>query len=550
MARLKAGWVETRALADGSFKALLRYRDPLRGQKLVFGDPLYGATEGEARARAEALQPELVAYLAQRTNARREPELMALGDWVLGDWRDDYEPKLPSSSKAIMRQWWGKWVEPLVGNTPLGYFSPELIDGLAEHMQELGATWPTVETAVKHVRRYLRDAVAAELLPANPLQGYRLEAPELTAEEIEELGDPDFALELEHAVRIAWCMNDLEDAVLAETMCTAALRPGEARALTFASVLHPKGRPLSRMQVKLTVSGRGSARELRGTKKTRGRSKAAIKRGYRSPQIVPSLGRLYAYLWELRGRPPLRERIAPGASYGKNRELVPELGVKNEANWRRREFQPAVERAGVQELYGRKITPREFRAAAASAYGHARETELSARAQLGHSADSTTLQFYFSAYNDPDPELEGQSVEKQLQRARTLTLAWMERRLAELAAERERVGETPVLVWEEHGDEHASIFTADFNGTARYAVWFDGKWRASLGRTSDHALTNGRTVAEQLATVEEAKQRAERQAVKRRRQSLTIQRERLQGMLGHLRVLVAESPAAAEQDVA
>jgi hypothetical protein len=216
--------------------------------------------------------------------------------------------------------------------------------------------------------------------------------------------------------------------------------------------------------------------------------------------------------------------------------------VKNEANWRRREFYPAVERAVVQELYPRKITPREFRAAAASAYGHAREAELSARAQLGHSADSTTLQFYFRSYGDPDPEVHGESVDWQLRRARALTLEWMEKRLAELAEERLRVGETPLLSWEQHGDEQASIYTADFGDGDRYVAWFDGKWRTSLGRTGAARITDGRTVAEGLETVEDAKQRAERQAVKRTRQSLTIQRARLEEMAEHLRALVAEMP--------
>ncbi len=539
MARLRAGWVEVRRLADGSYKSLLRYRDPLTRDKLMFGEPLYAATRREALARAEQLRPQLAAYLAERVRARREPELMALGDYVLGRWRGEMEPQLPTSTKAIMRQWWRKWLGPLIGNTPLSYLTPELLEGLCDHMTELGASWPTVETAVKHVRRYINDAVRAGLLPENPLANYRLKSPDLTVEEIEQLGEPEYAIELEHAVRVAWCMNDLEDVALAETMCTAGLRPGEARALRFASVLHPDGRPRAQLQVRLTISGRGSQREIRGTKTTRGRSRKEIQRGFRTPQIVPALGALYVRLWEARGRPPLNELLAPGSSYGRARKKTPKLGVKNEANWRRREFYPAVERAGVQPLYPRRITPREFRAAAASAYGHARDPELSARDQLGHSTDSTTLKYYFAAYRDPNPEVRGESVDWQLRRARGLTLEWMERRLTELAEERLRVGETPLLTWSK---DRASIYTAAY-GDDRYIVCLDGnsnRWRVLLG--SKGSDTPRRTIAEGLKTPEEAMERAERQASKRRRQSLTIQRDQLERMAVHLRALVAELP--------
>ncbi|MGZ6692128.1 MAG: hypothetical protein ACXVHQ_32470, partial [Solirubrobacteraceae bacterium] len=391
MAKLKAGWIETRPTGDG-FRALLRYRDPLSGQKLLYGNPLYAGTRAEAEAKAKELQPSLAEYLLGRRQARREPEQLALGDFVLDDWAREFKGKLPPSTRSRMEQWWSKWLAPLVGNVPLGQITPPLVDGLVEHMAELGAGWPTIESAVKDLRVYTRDAAGLGLLPEQPLLGYKLQAPELTAEEIEALAEPEFALELEHAVRIAWSMNGLDDAVLAETMAVAGLRLGEARAATFASVLHPDGRPRTHFQVRLAVSGRGSERKLRGTKKTRGLSRRAIARGFRSVQIVPALGRLYERLYAERERPPLTEKLAPGPPNSM-------LGVKNEANWRRREFAAALERSGVAALYpNKKITPKEFRAAAAAAYGNAQVPELSAREQLGHSSDSTTLRFYFSSF--------------------------------------------------------------------------------------------------------------------------------------------------------
>jgi integrase len=537
MAKLKAGWIETRRLADGTYRALLRYRDPLSGQKLLYGDALYADTAAEAEKKAAELQPQLAEYLQGRRQARRAPESMALADFVLIDWKQHYEPKLPPSTKALMRQWWNKWLEPLIGGASLSEITPALVEGFAEHMQAMGAAWPTVETAVKHVRSYIRDAAKEGYAEKGQLDELDVRPPELSAEEVAALAEPEFALELEHAVRIAWSLNGLEDTAIAEAMAVGGLRLGEARALTFDGVLHPDGRPRTRFQVRLAVSGRGSERILRGTKKTRGLSLRAIQRGYRRPELVPALGALFVRLWQERDRPPLSELVAPGAPEAT-------LGVKNEANWRRREFAPAVERSGVGELYsGKKITPREFRAAAAAAYGHAQVPELSARDQLGHASDSTTLRFYFAAYEDPNPALRGLSVDEQLVRARRLALEWMEARIEQLAAERESVGQNKLLSWKRQGSGADASYTAESVNGSRYLINRAGKSFDIQLLLGDNGSLRAKTIRSNVATLADAKDAAERQAIKRTRQSLTIQRQRFERQLVHLRALVAEREA-------
>lgn len=538
MAKLKAGWIEVRGpLKDGMYRALLRYRDPLNGEKLIYGAALYADTKAEAEAAAVELQPSLADHLATRRRAKRDPEQMALEDWALGDWRAKYWPKLPPSTRANVDQWWSKWLGPLVGSAPLSQITPAFVDGLVGHMQELGARWPTIEQAVKFLRNFIRDATAEGLLSENALKEHSLTPPDLTTEELEELAEPEFALELEHAIRIAWCLNDLEDTAMAEAMAVAGLRLGEARALRFNNVLHPDGRPRARFQVRIAVSGRGSEREARGTKKTRGKSKQAIQRGFRTPQLVPSLGRLFERIWVERDRPPLDEWLAPGDT---------KMGVLNDSNWRRREFYPAVERAEVQQFYpSKRIMPKELRASAAAAYGHAQEQELSARAQLGHSSESVTLTFYFSAYEDPDPELRGKSIEWQLQRARLLTLEWMETQLEGLVGTRATVGKQGLLTWHRHG----TVYTANSLNGSRYTLAKDERgWRVILGERKSEDLTSGHTIigGSGLGTLAEAKGRAERQALKRTRQSLTIQRQRIDSQVVHLRALVAAAESSAQ----
>ena len=539
MAKLKAGWIEVRQL-DGAYRALLRYRDPLSGRKLLYGEPLYADSEADAHTAAAELQPQLAQYLATRKQAKRDPEQMALADWVLIDWAREYQGKLPPSTRSRMEQWWRKWLQPLAGGATLSELTPAFVEGLAEHMQEQGAAWPTVEAAVKDLRMYLRDAAKAGLVPTGQLDELRLSPPELSPDELAELGEPEFAVELEHAVRIAWSMNGLDDVALGELMCVAGLRLGEARALTVSSVLHDDGRARARVSVRLGVSGRGRQRQFRGTKKTRGLSLRAVQAGFRSPHLVPNLGRLLERLWQQRANPPLRERLAPG-THGAH------LGVKNEANWRRREFAQALERSDVQEIYpNKKITPKEFRAVAAAAYGNAQVPELSARDQLGHSADSTTLRFYFSTYEDPNPELRGLSVDAQLARARRITLAWMDGRLAEIVAAREGIGKNRLLNWRKDGTDQL----AESVNESSYRIGRDGS-RYALRleeRNGDGEIVRSKLLASGL-TVAQAKEKAEPHALKRTRQSLTIQRQRMESLLPHLRALVAAaetaSPAAA-----
>ena len=169
---------------------------------------------------------------------------------------------------------------------------------------------------------------------------------------------------------------------------------------------------------------------------------------------------------------------------------------------------------------------------------------MSAVAQLGHSAGSTTLTFYFRAYEDPSPELRGLSVNDQLIRARRLTLEWMETQIEGLADARAAAGGAKLLVWEKQN----SVYTANSINGSRYSVWKDGNaWVVKLGDRESSDPKSGKSVKYGLASLADAKRVAERQALKRTRQSLTIQRQRFESQIVHLRALVSAADAAEEK---
>jgi hypothetical protein len=95
----------------------------------------------------------------------------------------------------------------------------------------------------------------------------------------------------------------------------------------------------------------------------------------------------------------------------------------------------ALRRAGIEQdgRYGH-ITPHRFRGAAASSYGYARWSEAELLTHVGHKHFTTSLQWYIRAYENPVTDLQGMHPNKQIERARRVTLDRLRAHLQSVAS--------------------------------------------------------------------------------------------------------------------
>ncbi len=426
-----AGWVETRyAKRRGQYQSRLRYR-PSAGTppvtvEEVWHDSPAGRTDNKrleyAAKEGRRLLGDAQLDLTQRLRLRTAPAfqrgaLTTLGYFWDEEWEKRALRKRPANTRANYHYSFKNWVRPYLGGISL--------DELAKRGTEIGRQWitalqednagvATIEYAISVAKSVLGDAIEWEWVAAadNPMRFVR--APEREFKE-----EVEFALEIEHVCLTAWMTPTLGDVLWAELIGTEALRQQEIVLFRLSDLFHEDGSPLSRMKVTKAVSGKGRHRHTKGLKGGSGR---------RSPELFPEIAKLARLYVETEHPTPddLSARLFPANSWD---------GIRDIDNWRDDVWEPALRRAGIEQdgRYGH-ITPHRFRGAAASSYGYARWSEAELLTHVGHKHFTTSLQWYIRAYENPVTDLQGMHPNKQIERARRVTLDRLRAHLQSVAS--------------------------------------------------------------------------------------------------------------------
>ncbi|MGZ4354646.1 MAG: hypothetical protein ACXVZ4_14000, partial [Gaiellaceae bacterium] len=435
-----AGWIEARWLARrGLWRVRLRYRVGVNklteAELLLEADDEQAAKERGAELLADA-RHELTKRLTRDvTPLSQRGELLTLEEW----YEDGYQERLAgakSSYQVDVRAHWGRNIGPFIGGLTLAEFvrsGRQIGREWIKALEQEGRKRPTIEKALNVARGILSEAIREGVLePAKGVHPFKyVDLPRKQfVEEVE------FALSLEQWVGLAWLApGSLRHTLWLELVGTEALRQQEVAPLLWTDLLRADGTARKTIAVTKAVSGRGLPRLGRGDPGAMIDTLKSAREGRRSPELFPAIGALAELVWRSEGK--------PGPSGARAFSASGRLGIQDIDNYRD-DFWKAALADGIAlklvEQDGRygHVTPHRGRGCASSAYGHAGWDEARLRLHVGHRELTTTLDWYFRAREEPDPELEGMPIDAQIRRARARAVPLLERHVALLG---ERVEE-------------------------------------------------------------------------------------------------------------
>jgi integrase len=316
----------------------------------------------EARRRAAEREGELRAEAERGAYAAGEPSRMLFGEWCEA-WARSEGPFWRASLRQKRLQRMAVWVEP--------YLAAERLCDLAEaqlrrwhgemiqHAGRKGKGHTQVAHAWRDVSAALGAAHRDGLIPRNPALGAlprtrRRAAPPSPRRALTPLEVERIRLHL---------LNDARDAALVSLLAYCGLRPEEAVALEWASVLDGR----------LRVERAYSHGELGSPKTSAGRRPVAI-----CQPVADDLERLR------------REHRADGLVFPGKRG-----GYRNLGNWRARRWHVARKAGDVQ-----LCTPEDLRHTFASLLIQEGRSAVDVAAQIGHSRPSLVLDQYAHVFDE------------------------------------------------------------------------------------------------------------------------------------------------------
>jgi integrase len=172
-------WIETR-----SGKYLVRWREP-GGQKHSKAVP--------TKAAARGLKSELENQLFGGTYVPKALRDRLFGDYVLELLTSELQ--LEASTMYNHQKAFGKWIEPGLGNTPIGEIDASAIRRFFSWMKSQGASDKTVGRVRAQLTKYFRRAMQEGILTRNPVAAVpapnsaRHEIRILTPEEVQAVAD-------------------------------------------------------------------------------------------------------------------------------------------------------------------------------------------------------------------------------------------------------------------------------------------------------------------------------------------------------------------------
>ena len=270
----------------------------------------------------------------------------------IGAWLDAWQRlRRPEWAETTYRQRDGdlkKWVRPLIGHVSLKDFGPQQARAFRALMQDMGATPNTQNRVMRVLSAALGDAVANDMIPANPCAGIR---PAKVAPKRPRALTPD---QIE-AIRAA--MTRVDDRLIVSLIGYAGLRPGEVCGLTWGQIGTDA----------IVVDRSAQLGKIVTTKTGKTRTVALI---------APLADELAAFR---RGRHD-DALVVPDAQHGSR--------IRNWHNWSQRQFKPAARAAGV------RCVPYDLRHSFASLLIHEGRSIGYVSAQMGHASQTLTLQHY------------------------------------------------------------------------------------------------------------------------------------------------------------
>ena len=327
---------------------------------------------GRNRSKVLGRKRDAEAFDAEARWRRRTGELTTLeaGRETLADfaeewWRLYAEPNLAVSTRRRYAEVWDLHILPRIGGYPLRDVTPELVDNLRVDLDSAGVGAATTRKALFLLQGIMRLAVVRGRVAVNPVTAVR--KPRQASRDVRPLAPAT----VENMRR----RLGQRDAMLMSLLAYAGLRPGEALALTWASL-------------------RERTLLVHATKT-------------HSTRTVRLLAPLAADLAEWRlacGRPPETALLVPSSAGAHWRD-------HDFRNWRKRAFRPAAEAAGVA-----KARPYDLRHSFVSLLIHEGVSIVEVARQAGHSPEEC-LRTYAHVFEEFDP-VERMPAEEAIRAAR------------------------------------------------------------------------------------------------------------------------------------
>jgi len=295
----------------------------------------------------------------EAADAGRESLREATESW----WTDHVEPNLAQNTVLGYAIALDRHLLPRLGDTPIREIDPARVLELQGELRTSGVGGPMTHRILMVLSGIMRHAVLRGRINRNPVQPVRVTQPKR-----QRAIRPLTPVAVERIRRAMLGRDDKASATLVSLMAYAGLRPAEATALAWH---HVGDRTLL---VEQSTDGQG------GTKVT----KTGVIRTV--PLLSPLAGDLAA--WRAASSPPSDEApIAPRSDGGW-------WTATDYRNWRRRRFDPAIERAGLPVT-----RPYDLRHSYASLMVQAGYSAVELAAELGHSP-TLTLDTYAHVFSE------------------------------------------------------------------------------------------------------------------------------------------------------
>lgn len=273
-------------------------------------------------------------------------------------------PDLADSTYAVYRSLWSAHVKDHgIAAMPLRSIRPETVEGFKADLRANGAGEVSIRKTLALLQTILNRAALYGRIAANPVTPVKKPAA-ARARTVNAISPAE--------VEKVRAQLTGADAVLVSVLGYAGLRPGEARALTWADV---KAKTLH------VHDGTNPDGTLKPTKTEQSRSVRMVK------AVKADLA-----AWRKASGDPADAALVFPRADGKP------WTETDFRNWRRRRFAPAVERAGVN-----LSRPYDLRHSAASLWLHEGIGPIQVAAWLGHKA-SETFKTYAHIIEDLDPD--------------------------------------------------------------------------------------------------------------------------------------------------
>jgi integrase len=303
-----------------------------------------------------------------------ELDLLNAGKISLNDFaREQFWPRrtghLADNTRRMYAHSWDKHVLPALGAYQLRELRPSVIEDWRTRLEETGIGPAAIGWAMALLRNVLERAVEWEYIPRNAAAHVRKPS-QMRKRDIE----PPTLDQIELIRKSFLDRRRRGDATLISVLAYAGLRPGEALALSWRHV----------REQTLLVERSNDAGKLKPTKTGR----------TRTVRLLRTLARDLAELRMASGRPDADALIFPDRSGSP-------WGGQRYRNWRRRQFEPAAEVAGLLDP-----RPYDLRHGFTSLLAAEGRNVYEIARQLGHKPSMT-----LDTYGHVLEELAGRAIE-------------------------------------------------------------------------------------------------------------------------------------------